>query len=233
MPAGPGTSRTLRTGGTRTRQPSRGIAVVVTRVVDGDTVHVRPAGGGRDIDVRVLGIDTPETVDPRKPVECGGPAASAWAEQLLTGTALHLRRDRTQSGTDKYGRTLAYLTLPDGKDYSILAARKGFAKAYTYDEPVAEAPEIRSAQATARAAGRGLWGAPCDGDASKPAPGHARARTEAHTSTGAPSPGGTPPHGRYHVGEFCAKKYLGTTTIADDGKPITCTRAGRADRWRS
>jgi micrococcal nuclease len=138
-----------------------GTAVLVTRVVDGDTVHVNLHG--KDTTVRILGIDTPETVDPGEPVECGGPQASAWAKQLLTGETVRLRTDPTQDTADKYGRTLAYLTLPNGTDYSILAARKGYAKAYTYDVPVQEAPQIEKAQAKAKAADRGLWGPPCHG----------------------------------------------------------------------
>ena len=79
----------------------------VTRVVDGDTVIV--SADGRSEDVRVLGIDTPETVDPRKPVGCYGPQASAYTKHLLTGRPVRLKYDRVVH--DKYGRFLAYVYL--------------------------------------------------------------------------------------------------------------------------
>src|SRR3712207_6257579 len=89
----------------------------VQKGVDGDTVDL--SDGRR---VRVLGIDTPETVDPDKPVECWGPEATAFAEATLLGKAVTVTGDPTQDAVDGYGRTLAYLTLPTGEDYSTLAA---------------------------------------------------------------------------------------------------------------
>ncbi|HVI34672.1 MAG TPA: thermonuclease family protein, partial [Gaiellales bacterium] len=75
----------------------------VSRVVDGDTVWVR--AGSRSLDVRLLGIDTPETVDPHRPVGCFGPEASAYTKHLLTGRRVRLVYDRQLH--DKYGRWLA------------------------------------------------------------------------------------------------------------------------------
>jgi micrococcal nuclease len=75
----------------------------VVRVIDGDTILVR-GGGGRIEDIRLLGIDTPETVDPRKPVQCYGPQASAFAKHLETGRAVTLTYDRELH--DRYGRFL-------------------------------------------------------------------------------------------------------------------------------
>src|SRR3954470_15965170 len=75
----------------------------VSRVVDGDTVWVR--AGSRSLDVRLLGIDTPETVDPHRPVGCFGPEASAYTKHLLTGRRVRLVYDRPLH--DKDGRWLA------------------------------------------------------------------------------------------------------------------------------
>lgn len=143
------------------RRAARTNGYLVTRVVDGDTVHV--ARGGRDETVRLLGIDTPETKDPRKGVGCYGPQASAWATRTLLGRHVGVATDPTQDRRDKYGRLLAYLRLPDGADYSIEAAELGYAKYYLYDVPVSKASKIQRAERSARAAGRGLWGPTCHG----------------------------------------------------------------------
>jgi endonuclease YncB( thermonuclease family) len=84
----------------------RGVVATVLSVVDGDTVELE-LGGQRER-VRLLGIDTPETVHPSKPVECWGPEASALATQLLApGTEVLVQRD--QEARDRFGRLLAYL----------------------------------------------------------------------------------------------------------------------------
>ena len=132
--------------------------LTVDRVVDGDTVDL--SDGRR---VRVLGIDTPETVDPNKPVECWGPEATAFARATLEGESVTVAGDPTQAAVDRHSRALAYLTLDDGRDYSVLAAAAGMARAYTFDQPVQKAPQIEGAEAEARAAGRGRWGAGCPG----------------------------------------------------------------------
>lgn len=79
----------------------------VTRVVDGDTVEVRFRG--RTIDVRLIGIDTPETVDPTQPVGCYGKAASNFTTARLSGERVRLEFDVER--TDRYGRTLAYVWI--------------------------------------------------------------------------------------------------------------------------
>src|SRR5213596_3516536 len=78
---------------------------VVTRVVDGDTVHVRV--GGRDETVRYIGIDTPESVKPGTPVQCFAKAASAYNRQLVAGQVVVLRTDA--ESRDRFGRLLAYV----------------------------------------------------------------------------------------------------------------------------
>ncbi len=133
----------------------------MSRVVDGDTVHVTDARGAR-IKVRVLGIDTPETKDPRKPVQCWGPEATWFATTTLLNKKVALATDPTQATRDRYDRLLAYVYLPDGANYSILAARAGVARSYVFNrKPVTQYAAIAAAeaQAQARAAKRGLWAA--------------------------------------------------------------------------
>lgn len=133
-----------------------GDPVTVTRVVDGDTVHVVDAAG-LDTTLRLIGLDSPETKKPRTPVQCGGLAATAYAKDALLGKRVQLVADPTQDTVDRYGRRLGYLRLADGTDYSTEAVRAGVARAYTYDKPALEDPAIQAAEAEARAAGRGGW----------------------------------------------------------------------------
>ena len=131
----------------------------VSYIADGDTVHVKPAGRER-IKVRILGIDTPETRDPRVGVQCWGPQATGFATSTLLGEHVTLVGDPTQDALDRHGRTLAYVVLDDGSNSSVLAAREGAARSYVYARtPVQEHAAIVAAEDEARAAGRGLWGA--------------------------------------------------------------------------
>jgi len=136
---------------------------VVVAVIDGDTVEV--AIGSRTERVRLLGIDTPESVDPNRPVECHGPEASALTGSLLPeGTAVRLERD--QEARDRFGRLLAYLfRVDDGLfvNEAILAA--GEAEVLTIEPNRAYAARLGAAAAAARASGAGLWaGCPPAGD---------------------------------------------------------------------
>ncbi|OZD68904.1 hypothetical protein CH263_08370 [Rhodococcus sp. 06-1059B-a] len=141
---------------------------VVDRVIDGDTVDVRLSTGGDPVRVRILGIDTPETVDPDAPVQCWGPEASAWAHQQLDDTTITLTADPVADDTDHYGRHLRYVQLPDGSNYSVRAAETGMARAYIYrGQHLTEAANVTAAQATAQSNGAGLWGAPCFGDTAR------------------------------------------------------------------
>ena len=79
-----------RAGGVDAR-PHGTLAARVTRVVDGDTIRVRM--GGRADTVRYIGVDTPETVKPGAPVQCFGPAASAYNHRLVDGQPVTLRLD--------------------------------------------------------------------------------------------------------------------------------------------
>lgn len=146
-----------------TLAPAVGESATVTRVVDGDTVHVRTSSG-QNLDVRVIGEDSPEVVKPRTPVQCWGPQASAEAHRVLDGQSVTLRPDPTQARVDRYKRNLFYVTLPSGEDLSLHMVAGGFSRAYKVSGPVPqEWPQLVAAQGQAQAAKRGLWGLPCDG----------------------------------------------------------------------
>lgn len=126
----------------------------VNEVVDGDTVKV-DLGAKVEV-VRIIGIDTPETVAPNQPVGCFGKEASAQAKLLLLGKFVTLTPDPTQDRRDKYDRLLAYVTV-NGQDFGLLMVADGFAREYTYDRPYQHQAAYRAAQADARARGLGLW----------------------------------------------------------------------------
>jgi micrococcal nuclease len=129
---------------------------VVVSVVDGDTIVVRI--GGRQEHVRLIGIDTPETVAPNKPVMCFGKEASKETAALLpVGTAVELVRD--VEARDDYARLLAYVyRQPDGLFVNLALAEGGFADVLSIPPNTAYAGAFRAAVAAARAARRGLWG---------------------------------------------------------------------------
>ena len=147
--------------------PSDGPAsatALVTRVVDGDTIEARI--GDEVEDVRLIGVDTPETVKPGTPVECFGPQASRFAHGLLAGKRLRLvfgveRRDT-------YGRLLAYAYLDPAIEahagartrlVNAALVRRGLARTLTIPPNDRFAPLFRRLELGAARAGRGLWGA--------------------------------------------------------------------------
>lgn len=127
----------------------------VTKVVDGDTIWVRV--GGDRAKVRLIGIDTAETVAPGEPVGCFGPEATEEAQRLLTGTSVFLERDPTQGDYDAYDRLLAYAWLDDGRLFNLEMIRGGYAIEYTYDDPYAYQAEFRAAQTEAEDTQAGMW----------------------------------------------------------------------------
>lgn len=141
-------------GPTRAVDPSDG-SLKVVRVVDGDTIVVVVAG--RNERVRMIGIDTPESVKPNTPVQCFGLEATARVKTLLpAGSAVKLVRDVELR--DRYGRLLAYVyRASDNLFVNLSLASDGYASAYTYPPNVAHAAEFVAAAAEARQAGRGLW----------------------------------------------------------------------------
>lgn len=129
----------------------------VTRVVDGDTADVLL--DGQTVRLRIIGIDTPETVAPGQPVECYGPEASARARALLEGQTVTLEPDPTQDQIDAFGRLLVYVTLPEGRDYGEVMLREGYAEEYTFRTAYQKQAAYRAVQGTAQASDQGLWGA--------------------------------------------------------------------------
>lgn len=128
---------------------------VVTKVVDGDTIQITDRSGKHT--VRLIGINTPETVDPRKTLECFGKEASAKAKTLLTGQQVLLESDPTQDDKDKYGRLLRYVFLPDGTNVNLAMIKEGYAYEYTYDVPYTYQTEFKKAQQDAMTQNLGLW----------------------------------------------------------------------------
>lgn len=137
---------------------------LVTRIVDGDTVDV--TRGRRTLTLRLIGIDTPETVHPTEPIECFGSEASEFAQRRLLGERAVLEFDRSQGRLDYYDRTLAYLWTTDGspRQFNKDAVRRGFATEYTYDEPYLWQREFLRAQAAAASRRLGVWRCPDPGN---------------------------------------------------------------------
>lgn len=127
----------------------------VVDVIDGDTILVDDAGTGTT--VRLLGIDTPETVDPDLPVQCFGPEASSRADQLLSGQHVWLETDPSQASVDAYGRMLAYVWLSDDQLVNLQLIEEGYAREYTYDQPYRYQDTFQAAEAQASADALGLW----------------------------------------------------------------------------
>jgi micrococcal nuclease len=133
--------------------PPTAVAEVV-RVVDGDTVEARI--GGEIEDVRLIGIDTPETVKPGSPVECYGPQASRFTHGLLEGATVRLRFGLERR--DVYGRLLAYVRVGPLFVNAALV-RRGLARTLTIPPNDRYAPLFRRLERLAARTGRGLWGA--------------------------------------------------------------------------
>lgn len=126
----------------------------VVSVTDGDTIKVDYEGVITP--VRLIGVNTPETVDPRKPIECFGREASDYLKGLLTGRQVALEADPSQTDRDKYNRLLRYVYL-DGEDINLKIISEGYGYEYTYNVPYAKQSTYKAAQSTAEANDRGLW----------------------------------------------------------------------------
>lgn len=135
----------------------------VLSVVDGDTIKVSELGT-----LRLIGMDTPETKDPRKPVQCFGQEASNKGRELLAGKKVYLEFD-PNNRIDKYNRTLAYVFREDGYFYNLEMVKDGYAHSYTkYSHPKLD--EFNKAQNEAKKNQKGLWSeSTCNGDSTKPA----------------------------------------------------------------
>ena len=133
--------------------PRDAVAAEVQRVTDGDTFVATVKG--RKERVRVIGVDTPETVAPNRPVEPYGKQASAFAKRHLTGATVRLAGDAEPR--DRYGRMLAYVWLADGTFWNALLAAEGYAQQLTIPPNVTYADLFRRLVSEARREDRGLW----------------------------------------------------------------------------
>lgn len=121
----------------------------VDKVIDGDTITLDTGEK-----VRYIGIDTPETVDPKRPVGCFGKEASDKNKELVEGKEVKLKKDVSEK--DKYGRLLRYVYVNDSLINDLLV-RDGYAYSYSYPPDIAKQDQFREAQREARESKRGLW----------------------------------------------------------------------------
>jgi endonuclease YncB( thermonuclease family) len=128
----------------------------VNEVTDGDTIKV--VIDGRIEKVRLLGIDTPETKDPRKPVQCFGMEASKYAASLMLNKYVRLEVDKTQGNKDRYNRLLRYVYLENGTEVNEKLVEQGYALAYLR-YPVAKTERYKKLQSSAESNNLGLWSA--------------------------------------------------------------------------
>ncbi len=123
---------------------------LVVRVIDGDTIEIE--GGVR---IRYIGVNTPESVDPRKKVQCFGEEASAYNKKLVEGKRVRLEADVEDK--DRYGRLLRYVWRGDTMVNEQLV-QGGYAQVMTIPPNVKYVERFKQAQTTARTAKKGLWG---------------------------------------------------------------------------
>ena len=127
----------------------------VTRFTDGDTLTVNMNGVQEKI--RMIGIDTPETHKPNSPVQCYGPAASAYTKELIGTQKVRLESDPQSTNRDRYDRLLRYVYLPDGTLVAEKVIRNGYGFAYT-QFPFTKKDAFVRAEQDAEKAQAGLWG---------------------------------------------------------------------------
>lgn len=213
----------------------------VLRVVDGDTIAVRL--DGREERVRFIGINTPESVDPRRPVECFGLEASANARAMLDGQAVLLEEDSSQDSRDSNGRLLRYVWLEDGRMANLEQVAQGFAAEYTYSTPYKYRQLFREAQRAAQEAGLGLWSAStCDGNfapaGGAPSPNDGSLAPSAVRPASCPavtSPAAAPNApvqivGLDKAGESVQLRNLGDQPVSLDGWLLCSQRGGESQR---
>lgn len=129
----------------------------VTNVVDGDTIDV-VLDEGFEARIRFLGVNTPETVDPRRPVECFGAEASNYAKTILSGERVLLEADPQADERDRYGRLLRNVFLADGTDVNALLVERGYAYAYLgFPMDPERKAELKRLENRAREGELGLW----------------------------------------------------------------------------
>ncbi|HSX44111.1 MAG TPA: thermonuclease family protein [Candidatus Saccharimonadales bacterium] len=126
----------------------------VVEFVDGDTIVVDM--NGKNEKLRFIGVDTPETHDPRKAVQCFGMAAAGFTKQFIGANNVRLEADPLNTNRDRYGRLLRYIYLPNGTLVNAEIIKQGYGFAYT-GFPFTKSDEFLNYQKEAREANRGLW----------------------------------------------------------------------------
>lgn len=126
----------------------------VVEFVDGDTIAVDM--NGKNEKLRFIGVDTPETHDPRKAVQCFGSAAAAFTKNLIGMSNVRLEVDPLSTNRDRYNRLLRYIYLPDGRLVNAEIIRQGYGFAYT-GFPFTKSDEFLKFQTEAREQNKGLW----------------------------------------------------------------------------
>ncbi len=127
----------------------------VIEFVDGDTIAVEMDGTKEK--VRLIGVDTPETHDPRKAVQCFGQAAADFTKRTIGSNRVRLEADQQNTNRDRYSRLLRYVYLPEGTLLNAELIKQGYGFAYTHF-PFTKLDEFRAYEKTARESNKGLWG---------------------------------------------------------------------------
>lgn len=140
---------------TPTQSQLAGQEAKVVKVIDGDTFVA--SVNGKNETIRIIGINTPETVDPRKKVECFGQKASEAAKKILTNQTVQLESDPSQSNRDKYDRLLRYVWTGGIVDFGKTMIAFGYAYEYTYDIPYKYQSLYKQVQKEAQDKKLGLW----------------------------------------------------------------------------
>lgn len=141
---------------TLTTEPTSTINLIeVTKVIDGDTIMVKI--DEKEEAVRLIGVDTPETKDPRKPVQCFGEEAAKKTKELVEGKKVKLENDPSQNDRDKYNRLLRYVYLEDGTLVNKKLIEEGFGFEYTYQIPYKFQAEFKMVQKQAESKKVGMW----------------------------------------------------------------------------
>lgn len=126
----------------------------VTRVIDGDTIEVFENNQVRK--VRLIGVNTPETLDPRKDVECYGLEASLFLKKEIEGKVVKLESDKSQTEKDSFGRDLRYVFLKE-TNINKKIIEEGYGFEFTYKVPYNFQNEFKKAESVAKENGKGLW----------------------------------------------------------------------------
>jgi micrococcal nuclease len=130
----------------------------VVKVIDGDTIEIELLKSKQKEKIRMIGVDTPETVDPRKPLQCFGKEASNNTKKLLLNKYVYLEKDPLVGERDKYNRLLRYVFFENDINFNEFIIKQGFAYEYTYKKQNYKyQSKFKIAEKEARENKKGLW----------------------------------------------------------------------------